>query len=117
MNSTRLIFFLLLVPLFLSAQQKNEFRTADSGNWKTLSVWEQYDGSKWVPAHNVPNDSTITVTICKNHVVILSDTAEVKYLTSDYGGKLKVEKSGFLDCAHTIMVYEPIDNLGIIKVR
>ncbi|MFH0989489.1 MAG: hypothetical protein V1799_05665 [bacterium] len=50
---------------------------------------------------------------------VLSDTVEVKHLTLNENGKLKIEKTGVLTVAHSgsLDVYEPFENQGIIHVR
>lgn len=54
-------------------QNFGDFRTCISGytNWDNRAVWEQFDGTNWIPASVYPGESSIvnTVNICNNSTI------------------------------------------------
>ncbi len=66
MIKTRTIQALLatVVSLFLltesTAQSVNDYRSVNSGNWTTLSVWQVYNGTSWGAATNYPGQAAGT---------------------------------------------------------
>lgn len=78
MNTQKLSYYIILIALSFStqslAQSVNDYRSVSSGAWTTLSVWEVYNGSAWVPATTYPGQvaGTNDVSIENGNSVTLS---------------------------------------------
>lgn len=72
--SILLLIFISVLFTELGAQSINDYRSKNSGNWTTLSVWEFYNGTAWVAATSYPGQNTGTndVTILGGNSVTLS---------------------------------------------
>jgi hypothetical protein len=136
-NATTIQKNILLAVFFIAvsgglgfAQNAGDYRTVASGAWSSLSTWEIYNGSQWVPATNLPDSSTHTqinilsgdtVTVTANTtcdsvfvysggvlVVNAGDTLFVAFNTS--AGKIGIRDSG------TVTVNGTLVNLGTVSV-
>jgi hypothetical protein len=86
----RIGFFIGFVFLctILLAQNVGDKRSATSGSWTTIATWEEYNGSSWVAASDVPS-STDDVTILNSHTVNISTGGvDCANLTIENGAKL-----------------------------
>jgi uncharacterized protein (AIM24 family) len=99
------------------AQSRGDFRSASSGEWTNSSIWQVYDGSKWISAATSPGDSAMVVTISDKTNVVISARAQAKTLVIRPAGKLRVEKGAFLICSKGMKAEGQFENFGIIYVE
>ncbi|MBN1339255.1 MAG: T9SS type A sorting domain-containing protein [Bacteroidales bacterium] len=106
------IFIAVTVTSQTFAQVAGDYRTKSSGNWKTTSVWEEFNGASWVNATSYPNNSTSDVTIRSGHTVVYNNNrTKVKNLNVESNAKLyKNSPSG----PFSIQVYGNITCDGMI---
>ena len=77
-NFTFKKFLILFVVLFFAikgfSQTTGDYRSVADGNWTTLTSWERYNGSAWVPATTYPGQNTGTgvVTIRDTHTITIT---------------------------------------------
>ncbi len=100
MNYRRILLCLCLIPGVFSTlafgQVTGDFRSHQTGNWDTLSTWEQYNGATWVwPAPAIP-DTLHATTIRSGDSVFVKDTVKtyVGASTVEAGAKLAVIGDG-----------------------
>jgi hypothetical protein len=83
--------------------QIGDFRTQNSGNYSTPSIWQTYNGVSWVTSSIFPNQfgaasGTANVTIRAGHTVILDATRAtnpIRNLTVETGSKIWTQDSTF----------------------
>lgn len=83
--------------------QFGDFRTQNSGNYSTPSIWQTYNGVSWVTSSVFPNQfgsasGTANVTIRAGHTVILDATRAtnpIRNLTVETGSKIWTQDSTF----------------------
>lgn len=83
----------LTCPLY--SQEINSFRTAASGVFNDLAIWEVYDGSNWGPASTIPDAST-DIYINQSHTLSLTTSERVKslFINSEAGAEQKLLLNG-----------------------
>lgn len=62
------LIFIANVPLS-RAQNSGDYRTINSGDWASTSIWERFDGSSWLPATSSPASSDGVITIQNGDIV------------------------------------------------
>lgn len=85
--------------LFLNlcvGQEIGSYKTVASGNFRSLSIWQVYDGTHWSPASTIPNQSN-DVYIDKLTKLSLITNEEVKslFINSQSGAGEKLSLNGF----------------------
>jgi hypothetical protein len=81
--------FVIFGALTAFSQSTGDYRSVVTGSWDTLSTWETYNGSAWVPATVYPNDSTTSVTISAGDTVTFNASPRRTWnLTVEAGGML-----------------------------
>ena len=65
-------------------------RTAKSGNWNDLSVWEIHNGTSWVAASSIPSVSDGSIIISENNTVTVTQSDSIDQLLVSKGGKLVI---------------------------
>ena len=89
------ILLMMFVTNSLLAQTLNDYRSVNSGNWTTVSIWEVYNGTTWVAATNYPGQVTGT-----NDVTIQTgDNVEINSNITNSINSLTI--NGNLDIAGT----------------
>lgn len=75
MKLTSFLVFLFLFTKLLS-QSVNDYRSINSGNWTTVTNWEIFNGTTWIPATTYPGQTTGTndVSIEGGVTITLSST-------------------------------------------
>jgi hypothetical protein len=78
-----------------------QYRTAQTGNWITLSNWEQYNGTSWVAATTYPGEiindcPSPQVTILEGHSmeILNGSTIDIPNLKVEAEGKLTINTGG-----------------------
>ena len=72
------------------AAAAGDYRSAGSGNWSTLSTWETYDGSSWIPAVAAPTSANGVITIQSGHTVTVAAAFTVDQVGVSAGGVLTI---------------------------
>lgn len=74
------LLFFFISPEIIS-QTVGDFQSAANGNWSSVSTWQVWNGSSWVPASNAPSgsenitvDDTVVVDIVLNITGYLKNT-------------------------------------------
>ncbi|HVO72668.1 MAG TPA: endo-1,4-beta-xylanase [Ignavibacteriaceae bacterium] len=67
-------------------------RSAKSGNWNDVSVWEVHDGTNWVPASNVPSVGDNSIIISANNTITVTESYSIDQLLVSLNGKLVINK-------------------------
>jgi len=93
------------------------FRSVQSGNWETLSTWEQSsNGTSWGAANSFPdaNPSNNTITILAGHTVIVNSSISLNE-TIIYGA-LEVQTGGILNIINDAGDDIDIQSGGVLRV-
>lgn len=97
-----LSFLLILSVSNIMGQNNGDYRSAQNGDWTTISTWEVYNGTTWVAASSYPDLSTIDVTIQNGDTITYSTlNRSMKTLTVESGAQLKRGNSS----TRAILVY------------
>ena len=78
------------LPMFLKAQTNGDYRTINSGNWTTVSIWERYNGTVWGTAPGAPSAGDQTISIRNGHAVTVTTTVNADQTIVDAGGILTI---------------------------
>ena len=78
------------------AQSVGDYRSAASGNWNSVSTWETFNGSTWVPAVVPPTAFSGVITIRNGNIVTIATGVSFDQVVVDAGGQVTVA-SGILD--------------------
>lgn len=77
-NKLLLFFFLLGMFTNISAQNINDFRSINSGNWTTATNWERFDGTNWVTATYYPgNGPTNDINIINGNTITINSPISI----------------------------------------
>lgn len=86
---TYIVVAILLSSTLSFSQQAGDFRTKATGNWSVYStVWEQYDGSQWVPATKYPDRTDGNISV--NHNINVNISLNIDQTTVASGKTLRV---------------------------
>jgi len=87
---------------------EGDYRTTDSGYWEDEEIWEQFDGSDWVPVEGSPESKSAVIIIDSGHVVMMDEEIHVSKFIIEHGASVKllsnsirIDKSkgeGYLSC-------------------
>ncbi len=68
-----------------------DYRTVNSGNWTSTSIWQTNNGSTWVTAASSPNNATVgEITIRSGHAITVAASLAVDQVTVESGGQIIV---------------------------
>ncbi|MEO7080739.1 MAG: LamG-like jellyroll fold domain-containing protein, partial [Flavobacteriales bacterium] len=84
----------LCITLFTVLGVAQEYRSAASGNWNSLSTWQQDDGSGWIAATVIPTNASGAISIRATHTVTVTNTYSLDDVTIDAGGTLTNSTGG-----------------------
>jgi len=84
----------ILIDLIQSPANYGDYRSVASGSWSSLSTWQYYNGSDWVPAMIYPTASDGTITVRSSHEVTVSDDISVDQVIIATGSQVNVS-SGY----------------------
>jgi len=82
-----------------SAAVIGDYRTINSGNWTTVSIWETYNGVSWIAALTAPTSTNGTITIQNTHTVTITSSMTLDQVEVATGGTLTIT-SGTLTLAN-----------------
>ena len=93
--------FCLLVGLLvfwsgvILAQNTDDYRTRQSGNWNAITTWERYNGSTWQTLTGTapltfPTSADGVITILNTHIVSVSANATLDQTIIDSGGQITI---------------------------
>ena len=92
----------------LQAQTVGDFRSINSGNWTTNSIWQTYNGTAWIAASAPPSVSALNITV--QHSVVITDSVTISGTST-----LLITSGGMLDLYKTVTNRGTINNDGIIN--
>lgn len=92
----------------LKAQTVGDYRSINSGNWTTISIWQTYNGSAWIAASAPPSVSASNITI--QHAVVTTDSVTISGTST-----LLITSGGMFDIYKTVTNRGTINNNGIIN--
>lgn len=70
-----------------------DYRTINSGNWTTASIWQTYNGSNWVTAASAPTSAHNVIEIQSGHTVTVSSNVNVDQVVIDAGGIVNINSN------------------------
>ncbi|MCX7832847.1 MAG: T9SS type A sorting domain-containing protein [Ignavibacteria bacterium] len=109
---------ILLTSTFSLSQQAGDFRTKANGNWSAYStVWEQYDGSQWIPATKYPDRTDGNISV--NHNVTVNLSINIDQTTVASGKTLRVNSNATLTISGTgngLIVNGSLDLYGYLNL-
>ena len=70
------------------AQNTGDYQSIKSGNWTDITVWQRYNGSKWVAATGYPSSSDGVITILDLTNVTINANLTIDQTIVDAGGQL-----------------------------
>jgi hypothetical protein len=116
----RCVLVFILFSSVVLGQNNGDFRTAESGNWNSISSWQFFDGTDWINAASIPTASTAGfILIRQNHTVTITASVTIDQTIIEYGGKL-VLSGGTLTLANgegtdllILGIYERISSTSI----
>lgn len=88
-----IIYFNFLEVKESRAFTSGDYRTAGSGEWSDVSVWEVFDGEDWKQAEVPPPDGVKTILVTNGQKMIVTDEIPVNNLVIDEGSQLSVESN------------------------
>jgi len=99
MKTKQFLFTAILVLMFVGQTlMAQTFRTAGSGNWTSLSIWQVQDGENWVAVSSFPGQTSTNavVTIQASHQVSINPGSDIiiEDINVEAAGKLTVLTGG-----------------------
>ena len=90
------VVFFYVFPIQLCGQEINSYRTTISGFYSNLSTWEIFNGTFWIPAPTIPNQ-TSDIYIDQGHTLSLDSDQEAKsvYINAEANAAQKLNLNGF----------------------
>ena len=92
----------------LKAQTVGDFRSINSGNWNTNSIWQTYNGTTWIATTAPPSVSAPNITV--QHAVVVTDSVTIAGTST-----LLITSGGMFDIYRTVTNRGTINNNGIIN--
>ena len=95
------------------AAASGDYRSVATGNWSSLTTWEKFDGTSWLPATTVPSSTDGIITLQSPFVVTVTASITVDQVVVDPGAQLNLTNGTFsvadgsgpdLDVAGTINI-------------
>ncbi len=77
----------------------NDYRSAASGAWSTLSTWQRWNGSTWqtpTSGEGVPSSSDGFITILSGHTVTVSANTTIDQVTVNAGAQITISGNYYL---------------------
>ncbi|HVO73662.1 MAG TPA: T9SS type A sorting domain-containing protein [Ignavibacteriaceae bacterium] len=103
LNERIIISFIVSLIIFtdaqLNAQAVNDYRSAQTGNWGTLTTWQRWNGTSWATptsGEGTPNNNSGVTTIRNTHNVSVAANVTADQITIDAGGQLTVNSATVL---------------------
>lgn len=83
------------------AQNTDDYRSHQTGNWNSTSTWERWNGSTWVtPAPATPTSARGATTIQNGHAVTVTAGVTVDQVVVDMGGQITLNNGVTLTIAN-----------------
>src|SRR4051812_9954272 len=60
-----------------AASANGDYRTATSGNWNGVTVWQKYNGSSWLATASAPASTNKVITIQAGHTITITASITV----------------------------------------
>ena len=93
----------------LRAQNVDDFRTHQSGNWDNTNTWERWNGTAWVnPAPAIPSSADGAIEILSGDTVTVDVSSTVDQVTVNSGGCITVS------VGDTLFVADGADSIDLI---
>lgn len=107
------------------AQNTNDYRSANTGDWNALSTWQRFNGSDWITpttTQGPPNRNKGAITILSPHVVTVTETVIVDEVTIQTGAEVVVNSEVVWRINNgltgdDLIVNGILDNSGTINFR
>ncbi|AMQ55108.1 hypothetical protein [Algoriphagus sanaruensis] len=99
--------FLWIHTTILLAQEIGAYKTITSGPFNQISTWSEWNGSSWISATTIPDQSR-NIYIDQNHTLTLTSDGEVKsvFINAQTGAGQKLNLNGFnLDVYGTLEAF------------
>src|SRR5689334_20922386 len=64
-----LVIFNLTGRKHAAAAANGDYRSVGTGNWSSITTWEKYNGTTWLPAITAPSSTDGVITIQNGHTV------------------------------------------------
>lgn len=116
-----LLMALSLFSIGASAQSANDYRSASTGNWNSLSSWQRFNGTTWLTptmTEGTPNNSDGAITIRNTHQITVTANVSADQLTIDAGGELEINSSRTLTISNgtgtDLIVNGELENRGTV---
>jgi len=77
----------------------NDYRSAASGAWSTVTTWQRWNGSSWqtpTSGEGVPSSSDGFITILSGHTVTVSANTTIDQVTINAGGQITISGNSYL---------------------
>lgn len=103
---TIFLFFILtiLFSINLFSQATNDYRSAATGNWNSLTTWERYNGTAWATptsGQGVPSSASEVITILNGHTVSIPNVNQTAdQMTINSGGQVTINAPRTLNIAN-----------------
>ena len=81
---------LIALPTVALAQSAGDFRSKRDGRWDRTNTWEEYNGSSWVNANNIPDWMDGTITIRSGDSVQANDGQQYDQVVVESGATLTI---------------------------
>ena len=85
-----LLVVLLVLPSVAFSQSAGDFRSKRNGRWDRTNTWEEYNGSSWVNANNIPDWRDGTITIRSGDSVQANDGQQYDQVVVESGATLTI---------------------------
>lgn len=85
-----LVFFNLAGRKDAMAAANGDYRSAATGNWSSITTWERYNGSIWVPAVATPTSTDGVITIRNGFPVTVNASVTADQVVVDPGATLTI---------------------------
>ncbi len=100
----------------LLAQNQNDYRTFQSGDWFSPETWEVYTGDSWVLSASIPDAATSNqIRICTGHTISVSDNITIDQMLVEAGGAINLASNKTITVNDGVGVDLVVD--GILRIN